>query len=148
MDLKDVVLKIARTASDLLVRDGMVHPVAFLLDPDGKTNGCIALDFSSPEAKELSIDLARTAARKGGMVLAYVTEAWMSRDPRPGVAPSKAPDREEVLVIAAFSPHSVAGALVRFSRDPDGNPVPSQPELIEHRLESRMDPWPDRQPAH
>ena len=148
MDLKDVVLKIARTASDLLVRDGMVHPVAFLLDPDGETNGCIALDFSSPEAKELSIDLARGAARKSSMALAYVTEAWMSRDPRSEVAPSQAPDREEVLIIAAFSPHSAVCALVRFSRDPDGNPVPSQPELIEHRLESWMDPWPDRQPAH
>jgi hypothetical protein len=148
MDLKDAVLRIARAASDLLVRDGKVFPIAFLLDPDGRMSGCIALDFSSPEAKELSVAVARTAARKTGWPLAYVTEAWMSKDPRPGVAPSEDPDRQEVLIIAAFSPHSIAGALVRFSRDPDGNPVPSQPELIEDRLESWMDPWPDRQPAH
>jgi hypothetical protein len=111
-------------------------------------SGCIALDFSSPEAKEAVRRRGQDRCQENGWPLAYVTEAWMSRDPRPGVAPSEAPDREEVVIIAAFSPHSIAGALVRFSRDPDGNPVPSQPELIEDRLESWMDPWPDRQPAH
>jgi hypothetical protein len=148
MDLKDVVLRLARTASKILVQDGAVLPLAFLLDADGGIAGSIVLDFSSQKAKEASVSVAQAAARKMGCPIAYVTEAWMSRCPKPGVAPSEAPAREEVLIITAFSPHSIAAALVRFSRDPDGNPFPSQPELIEDRLESWMDPWPDRQPAH
>jgi len=148
MDLKDVVLRLARTASKILVQDGGVLPLAFLLDEDGGIAGGIVLDFSSQKAKEASVSVAQAAARKMGCPIAYVTEAWMSRCPKPGVAPSEAPDREEVVIIAAFGPSATAAALVRFSRDANGTPVPSQPELVEHQLESWMDPWPDRQPAH
>ena len=148
MDLKDVVLRLARTASKILVQDGRVLPLAFLLDADGGIAGGIVLDFSSQEAKEACVSLVQAAARRMDCPIAYVTEAWMSRHPRPGVAPSEDPDREEVVIIAAFGPSSTAAALVWFSRDADGTPVPSQPELVEHQLESWMDPWPDRKPAH
>jgi hypothetical protein len=148
MDLKGAVLRLAGTASRVLVQDGKVLPLAFLLDADGGIAGGIVLDFSSQEAKEASVFLVQAVARKMERPVAYVTEAWMSRHPKPGVAPSEDPDREEVLIIAAFGPSSTAAALVWFSRDADGNPIPSQPELVEHQLESWMDPWPDRKPAH
>jgi hypothetical protein len=148
MDLKDVVLRLAGTASKILVQDGMVLPLAFLLDADGGIAGGIVLDFSSQEAKEASVSVAQAAARKMGCPIAYVTEAWMSRHPKPDVAPSEDPDREEVIIVAAFGPNSTAAALVWFSRDADGTPVLSQPKLVEHQLESWMDPWPDRKPAH
>jgi len=148
MDLKDVVLRLARTASSILVQDGRIIPLAFFIDADGRIAGGTVLDFSSQEAKEASVSVAQYTAKKVGCSIAYVTEAWMSRYPKPGVAPSKDPDREEVVIIAAFGPSSTAAALVWFSRDANGNPVPSEPELVEHQLESWMDPWPDRKPAH
>lgn len=148
MDLGEAALRLARTASSVLVEDGKVLPLAFLLGPDGGIAGGVVLDFSSQESKEASVAAVHAIAKKTGCPVAYVTEAWMSRNPKPGIAPSEDPDREEVVVVAVFGPRSSASAIVRFSRDASGRPVPSEPELVEHRMESWMDPWPDRESLH
>ena len=148
MNLKEVVLGLAELVSGVLIEEGRVLPMAYFLEQDGRIAAGILLDFSSEEAKSASVALAKSIARATGCPVVYVVETFVSRRPKPGILLSEDPDREEAIVVIAFSPHLSATAFLPFSRDDQGNPVLSRPELFDGAVSSWMDPWPDRNSLH
>lgn len=151
--LEDLVMFAARRAADLMRQDGAVAPVAILATlSEPHTATVVALDFSSDEAKALSVEAVKQLARKTRSAVVFVSETWYTEIHASGTAgrvrPAESPDRKEAIFVSGFSPSGAVAAIIRVERGPDGTPIPGEPELFSGRVETWMNPWPDQEPVH
>lgn len=145
MDHLDQLMdSLTRSALQNLYQDGQIYPMALLLMSDSKAV-FVALQWSTDQEKAATIAAVKGAARLSAQALIYIIETWLTRAPKPGVPPSEDPDREEAVVLVAFTPSSTRAVVVPFRRDEGGTPIPLEPERLDGiTIASHWDPWPDR----
>lgn len=145
-ELDRTMEELSRAALENLTRDGHLVPMAVLFRQDGE-RFLFALYWENEEQKSEAVNLVKQAARASAAAVVYVLETWLTRRPKPDVPPSEDPDREEAVVLAAFTPSTTRVLVVPFTRDPTGKPVPlSREQLGTEGISSHLDPWPDRTP--
>lgn len=121
--LQPLIAKATGYANFIMRKFGHIPPTLLAEARDGLIL-CVPERMENDKAKDAFTNIARLiAAAYAPKGVVMILESWMTRA-RPGgepvLPPSKAPDREEVVVLQAEGPKSYATAILSIQRDWDG----------------------------
>jgi len=118
-NIREKVLKVAgefkESAKKMLLKDGHVYPVAFLVKEDGVAG--IALEFDQDGKRTAYAKLCKFAQEQHALGVITINECWVGTNM--DVAPSEDENRKEGIFIMSLGRGFTDSLLIPFTRDGD-----------------------------